>query len=143
MEQYLWVLKSTERDLIRELEPERLALLDEDGLMELHKRVRRARNKHSKNYRRGAASGVAEVGARGTAASKSDKSRARAYVFEEALSIVSGELARVAHDAAEALKDSGLRGPGPASRPARNRRAPRMARWAPDASARTARRPAA
>ena len=35
MEQYLWVLKSTERDLIRELEPERLALLDEDGLMEL------------------------------------------------------------------------------------------------------------
>ena len=108
MEQYLWVLKSTERDLIRELEPERLARLDEDGLMELHKRVRRARNKHSKNYRRGAASGVAEVGARGTAASKSDKSRARAYVFEEALSIVSGELARVAHDAAEALKDERL-----------------------------------
>jgi len=108
MEQYLWVLKSTERDLIRELEPERLALLDEDGLMELHKRVRRARNKHSKNYRRGAASGVTEVGARGTAASKSDKSRARAYVFEEALSIVSGELAQVAHDAAEALKDERL-----------------------------------
>jgi len=121
MEQYLWVLKSNELDLIRELEPDRLAQLDEDGLIALHKRVRRARNKHTTNYRRGAAGGVAEVGARGAAASKSDKSRARAYVFEEALSIVSTELARVAHEAAEALKDERLararagRGTGPES----------------------------
>lgn len=108
MEQYLWVLKDKERDLIRELEPQRLAELDEDGLLALHKRVRRARNKHTTNYRRGAAERVSEAGGRGTAAAGSDKARGRAYVFEEALSIVSTELARVAHEEAEALKDERL-----------------------------------
>ena len=85
MEQYLWVLKSSELDLIRELEPERLAPLDEDALL----------------------------------AAGSDKARARAYVFEEALSSVSTRLAEVAHEAAEALRDERLeraragRGTGP------------------------------
>lgn len=121
MEQFLWVLKRDELDLIREVEPERIALLDEDGLLALHKRIRRARKKHTTNYRRKAADNVSEAGGRGAAASGSDKSRARAYVFEEALSIVSAELARVAHVAAEELKDERLAraregrstGPGP------------------------------
>ena len=108
MDQYLWVLKRNELALIRELEPERLALLDEDGLLALHGRVRRARNRHTTNYRRKAAGKVPKTGGRGAAARASDKSRGRAYVFEEALSIVSTELARVAHDAAEALKDERL-----------------------------------
>ncbi|GGF17760.1 hypothetical protein [Subtercola lobariae] len=108
MEQYLWVLKHDELNLIRELESERLALLDEDGLLALHKRIRRARNKHTTNYRRKAAGEVKIAGNRGIAASKSKKARARAYVFEEALSIVSAELARVAHEAAETLKDERL-----------------------------------
>ena len=108
MDQYLWVLKQDELDLIRELEDARLAQHDEDGLLALHKRVRRARNKHTTNYRRKAASEVSEVGGRGAAANKSDKARARAYVFEEALSIISAELARVAHVAAEELKDERL-----------------------------------
>ena len=108
MEQYLWVLKDNELDLIRELEEDRLALLDEDGLLALHKRIRRARNKHTNNYRRKGAVEVAEAGGRGAAAKKTDKARARAYVFEEALSIISAELASVAHVAAEALKDERL-----------------------------------
>ncbi|WP_363354463.1 hypothetical protein [Microbacterium sp. LMI12-1-1.1] len=108
MEQYLWVLKDKELGLIRELEPDRISRLDEDGLLSLHKRVRRARNKHTTNYRRGAAERVAMAGGRGTAAAGSDKARARAYVFEEALAIVSAELARVAHEEAEALKDERL-----------------------------------
>ncbi len=108
MEQYLWLLKSKELDLIRELEPERLAELDEDGLLALHKRVRRARKKHTTNYRRGAAGKVAEAGGRGAARPASDKARGRAYVFEEALAIVSDELGRRAHQEAEALKDERL-----------------------------------
>lgn len=108
MDQYLWVLKDKERDLIRELEPERLAELDEDGLLALHKRVRRARNKHTTNYRRGAAERVEQAGGRGAAAAGSDEARGRAYVFEEALSIISAELARVAHEQAEELKDERL-----------------------------------
>ena len=105
MEDSLWVLKETELDLIRELEPARLAALDEDELLALHKRVRRARNKHVKKYRRDASERVGEAGGRGAAAPKSDKARLRASVFEEALSRVSAELARVAHEEAEALKD--------------------------------------
>ncbi|MEL4320336.1 hypothetical protein WJX64_15075 [Leifsonia sp. YIM 134122] len=108
MEDSLWVLKDDELDLIRELEPERLAELDEDGLLALHKRVRRARNKHVKRYRRDAASRVEEAGGRGAAAPTSDKARLRASVFEEALARISAELARVAHEEAETLKDERL-----------------------------------
>jgi len=39
-------LTASQGDLIRETEPARLALLTEDELIELHQRVRRARNKH-------------------------------------------------------------------------------------------------
>ncbi|MFD5600172.1 hypothetical protein ACFWHR_08950 [Leucobacter sp. NPDC058333] len=119
MDQYLWVLKDKERDLIRELEPERLEPLDEEELLALHKRVRRARNKHTTNYRRGAAERVELASGRGAAAAGSDKSRGRAYVFEEALSIVSDRLARVARETAEELKDERLararagKSPGP------------------------------
>jgi len=90
------------------LEPERLALLDEDGLLHLHKRVRRARNKHVTRYRRNAAGRVTEAGGRGAAAPTSDKARLRASVFEEALARISAELARVAHEEAELLKDERL-----------------------------------
>lgn len=104
MDQYLWVLTKKQLDLIRELEPGRLAALDEDGLLALHKRIRRARNKYTTNHRRKAAGKVAESGGRGKASKQSDKARARAYVFEEALSLVSAELTTVAHAAAEELK---------------------------------------
>jgi hypothetical protein len=108
MEDRLWVLKDAERDLIRELESERLAEFDEEGLLALHKRVRRARNKHVKRYRSDAASRVKTARARGAAAPTSDKARLRASVFEEALARASAELARVAHEAAEVLKDERL-----------------------------------
>ncbi len=55
MENYLRVVKESEQDLIRELVPARLEALDEEELLALHRRVRRARNKHTKNYRRKAA----------------------------------------------------------------------------------------
>ena len=121
MDDYLWVLKDSERDLVRELEPERLAALDEDGLLKLHKRVRRARNKHVTNYRRRASKNVAHAGGRGAAAPKGAKSRLRAEAFEEALAIVSERLAVVAHEQAEQLKAERLaraqanRSTGPAS----------------------------
>lgn len=126
MQDYLWVLKDAERDLIRELEPDRIEGLDEDALIDLHRRVRRARNKHTSNYRRKAALAVQEEGARGAAHPKGSKSRLRAEVFEEALSIVSTRLAHVAHEESERLKrerlelaqrnrNSGPEGTGPAA----------------------------
>ncbi|HOA26943.1 MAG TPA: hypothetical protein PKY27_05725 [Arachnia sp.] len=104
MQDYLWVLKESEKDLMREIEPERMNQLDEDGLIALHRRVRRARNKHTTNYRRKAAKNVAEKGARGEAYAKGGKARFRAEAFEEALSLVSARLAEVAHEQAEQLK---------------------------------------
>lgn len=104
MEALTGILKKDELDLIREIEPKRMNMLDEDELLALHKRVRRARNKHSKNYRRRAAAGVAEEGARGNARPRHGKASQRAEVFEEALSRVSLRLAAVAQEAHEALK---------------------------------------
>lgn len=104
MDDYLWVLKREELDLVREIEPERMDPLEEDQLIALHKRVRRARNKHVKNYRRKAAAAVSEAGGRGAARPGNKKSLLRAEAFEEALSRVSDRLAVVAHDQAEQLK---------------------------------------
>lgn len=121
MDDYLWVLKRDERDLMRELEPDRIVDLDEDELLALHKRVRRARNKHVNNYRRRGARTVATEGGRGAAYPKGAKERLRAEAFEEALAIVSERLATVAHEEAERLKTERLeraragRGTGPES----------------------------
>jgi hypothetical protein len=108
MDEYLWVLKKPELDLVREIEPERMAALDEDELIALHKRVRQARNKHVGNYRRKAAKRVAEAGGRGAARPGNKKSLWRAEAFEEALSRVSQRLAEVAHEQSEALKNERL-----------------------------------
>ena len=108
MDDYLWVLKKDELDLVRELEPARIEKLDEDELIDLHRRVRRARNKHVKNYRRKAARDVEDVASRGDAGPRGGKARWRAAAFEEALSIVSERLAAVAHAAAEDLKQERL-----------------------------------
>lgn len=104
MEEYLWVLKRSELDLMREIEPERMHALDEDELLALHKRIRRARNKHVTNYRRKAARSVQDAAARGSAHHKGAKERLRAEAFEEALAQVSDRLADVAHEEAERLK---------------------------------------
>jgi len=108
MEAYLWVLKRSELDLIREIEPERMAMLDEDELLALHKRIRKARNKHVGNYRRKGALRVAEAGGRGAARPGNKKAHLRAEAFEEALSRVSDRLGVVAHEQAEALKQERL-----------------------------------
>lgn len=108
MEEYLWVLKRGELDLMREIEPDQMAQLDEDELLALHRRIRRARNKHTTNYRRKAARTVEEKGSRGAAKPKGAKDRLRAEAFEEALSRVSERLVEVAHEQAEQLKQERL-----------------------------------
>ncbi len=101
------VLRSlTEKDTVLILETKRknLESLDEDALVDLHNRVRRARNKHSKNYRRGAADRVAATGTRGGARPSNQRNRDRAEVFEDALARVSKRLATVARRSATALR---------------------------------------
>jgi hypothetical protein len=101
-------LTETEQMLVRDTERDRLAELDEDGLVELHTRIRRARNKYVKVYRRRAAARVADVGGRGKAYAKNTRSRAKAEVFEDALARVSERLAAAARASAQALRDERL-----------------------------------
>lgn len=108
MERYLWVLKDAERDLVRDTQPERLVVLDEDGLSDLHKRVRRARDKHTSNYRRAAAGNVEKAGGRSAARKANATAKARAYVFEDALARVSEALAHAAQEQAQLLRDERL-----------------------------------
>ncbi|WP_347350685.1 hypothetical protein [Intrasporangium sp.] len=97
-------LKADEKDLVRETDPDQMALLDEDDLLALHSRIRKARNKHTKNYRRRAAARVEEVGGRGEARPKNRRAAEKAEVFEDALARVSHEVDLRARQAAEDLK---------------------------------------
>lgn len=97
-------LTEPELALVREAEPERLTGLDEDALVALHDRVRRARNKYVKAYRRRGAALVEEAGGRGKAGPRNTRRRAKAEVFEDVLARVSQQLAEAARASAAALQ---------------------------------------
>jgi hypothetical protein len=118
-------MTKTERRLVSETEREALVELDEDALLELHSRVRRARTKHVKNYRRAASARVVESGSRGIAYPKNQRDRDKAEVFELALARVSRQVEVKAKPAAAELRAERLQAaraakatPGLASAPA-------------------------
>ncbi|MGZ4650060.1 MAG: hypothetical protein ACXV3A_05935 [Kineosporiaceae bacterium] len=100
----LAVLNDAERLLVAETEATALADLDEDAVVALHTRVRRARSKYVTRYRRAAATRVQEQGGRGMARPKNTRARQKAEVFEEALGRVSTRLGELAAQAAAELK---------------------------------------
>jgi hypothetical protein len=102
-------MTESEQALIRETESGRLDDLDEDELLDVHDRIRRARNKHVKLYRREAASRVEDVGGRGAARPKNRRSAQKSEVFEDALARVSRYLAKAARRSAAELKAERLR----------------------------------
>lgn len=101
-------LNKSEKSLIRETKAKQMATLDEDGLVDLHKRIRRARDKYVGIYRRQASSRVPAKGARGTARPKNSRNAGRAEVFEDALARVSERLSKVAAKSARDLKKQRL-----------------------------------
>lgn len=116
-------LTAAQADLVRETEPKRMEKLDEDALLDLHTRVRRARSKYVKLYRQTGAARVGMKGARGHARPGNVGNAAKAEVFELALARVSARVDVVARAAAEELKAErlaavaatrGSSGPGPA-----------------------------
>jgi hypothetical protein len=98
------MLNETEKGLLRAAEPKALKKLDEDGLAELHDRIRRARNKYSKLYRRRAGAQVKSDRARKQASASHAKTSRKAEGFEDALARVSTALAAEAAKSAESLK---------------------------------------
>jgi hypothetical protein len=138
MDALLGSLAEAELTLVRETGPDRLAELDEDALIELHTRVRRARNKHVKLYRRQAAARVEDAGGRGKARPRNARNRGKAEVFENALAAVSRQLAVAAQASATALEAERLAQDEPARTTGVRVTAPAPAPLAPQ---RTDRRP--
>ena len=85
-----------------------MAALTEDAVLALHKRIRRARNKYVTNYRRQGSVGVKKHGGRGKSRPKNMHAAQKAEVFEDALARVSTQLAELAGQAAERLKQARL-----------------------------------
>ena len=126
------MLNETEKALLREAEPRASASLDEDALLDLHDRIRRARNKYSKLYRRRAQGQVAKDASRGRAHAAHARTAAKAEAFEDALARVSHVLAKAARARATALRAERLETARRQQRPAR--REPRRSARANSAS---------
>ncbi len=97
-----------ERMLVHDTERDAIADLDEDELLALHTRIRRARTKYVKNYRRGASAKVSARGGRGFSYGKNQRDRDKAEVFELALARVSRQVGIRANQAAAELKSERL-----------------------------------
>jgi len=97
-------LTEAEKVLVNETSREAMTELDEDQLLDLLTRVRRARTKYVKLYRRRASAQVPESGGRGFAHPINQRDRDKAEVFERALARVSRRVQVVAKQAADDLK---------------------------------------
>ena len=97
-------LTDAERLLVAETERDALKRLDEDELLDLHQRIRRARTKYVNNYRRAASAAVAQVGGRGKSYPKNQRDRDKAELFESVLARVSREVAAAARRASMELR---------------------------------------
>jgi hypothetical protein len=97
-------LTKSERSLVAETERKRLIDLDEDGLLALLDRVRRARNKHVQLHRQEVGRQVSAKGARGMASTPPRRSASKAEIFEDALARVSSELGKRARASAAELR---------------------------------------
>ncbi|MBS9372295.1 hypothetical protein [Rhodococcus sp. B50] len=101
-------LSEDEYTLIRETKKSQTEGLDEDELIDLHTRIRRARNKYVKLYRRAGAGKVESKKSRAKGKSANERNAAKAEVFEDALARVSRRLAAEARKSAESLKQERL-----------------------------------
>jgi hypothetical protein len=115
-------MTEAEQRLVAETSRAALAGLDEEELLDLQSRVRRARSKYVTLYRRNAAGAVVKRGGRGFSYPKNQRDRDKAEVFESALAAVSKQVGVHAARAAAELRASRLAAAG--SKGARPRTAP-------------------
>src|SRR5688500_10288667 len=97
-------MTGAEQRLVGGTSRDAMAGLDEEELLELHSRVRRARSKYVSKYRRNASGAVVKRGGRGFSYPKNQRDRDKAEVFEAALAAVSKEVGQHAARAAAELK---------------------------------------
>ena len=101
-------MTNAEQRLVAETSKAALADLDEEELLDLHARIRRARSKYVTIYRRSAAGAVVKRGGRGFSYPKNQRDRDKAEVFEIALAAVSKQVGVLAARAAAELRESRL-----------------------------------
>ncbi|HKE71557.1 MAG TPA: hypothetical protein VKB55_20035 [Nocardioidaceae bacterium] len=101
-------MTAAERRLVAETERDAMAGLDEEELLALHTRIRRARSKYVSVYRRKASGAVVKRGGRGFSYPKNQRDRDKAEVFERALASVSREVGVRATQSAAELRASRL-----------------------------------
>jgi len=101
-------MTNAEQRLVAETSKAALAELDEEELLDLHARIRRARSKYVTLYRRSAAGAVVKRGGRGFSFPKNQRDRDKAEVFETALAAVSKQVGVLAARAAAELRESRL-----------------------------------
>lgn len=101
-------LTSKEQLLVAETDKDRLRSLDEDALIELHGRIRRARDKAVTQHRKEFAAHLGSAKARGKVIDAPRRSASKAEVFEAALARVSTSLAAAARASAKELRDERL-----------------------------------
>lgn len=87
---------------------ERLKGLGEDDLDELLTRVRRARNKYTKLYRRQSADLVAAKSTRAGTSTSNQRTKRKAEIFEDALARVASALAAAARATSHTLRQERL-----------------------------------
>lgn len=104
----LAVLNDRERLLVAQTDRVELDRLDEEGVIALHERIRKERNRYVGQYRRAASARVVERGARGEARPRNQHAAAKAEAFEEALSRVSRRLSALSRQAAADLRAARL-----------------------------------
>ena len=101
-------MTAAEQRLVAETARDAVAGLDEDELLALHARIRRARAKYVTTYRRRASGAVARRGGRGFSYPKNQRDRDKVEIFESALASVSKEVGVHAARAAAELRASRL-----------------------------------
>jgi len=101
-------MTDAEQRLVSETSRAAMADLDEEELLDLQARIRRARSKYVTIYRRSAAGAVVKRGGRGFSYPKNQRDRDKAEVFETALAAVSKQVGVLAARAAAELRDSRL-----------------------------------
>ncbi|MFD6897646.1 hypothetical protein ACFWB0_24310 [Rhodococcus sp. NPDC060086] len=101
-------LSEDEFVLVQETKKSQITELTEDDLIDLHTRIRRARNKYVKLYRRSGADKVGKKKSRASGRAANQRNAGKAEVFEDALARVSRRLATVARQSALELKEERL-----------------------------------
>ncbi len=98
------MFSATEQTLLVQTERERLAKMSEDELDELFTRVRRARTKYTKLYRRQSADLVAAKSSRAGTSTSNQRTKRKAEILEDSLARVATALGAAARATAKELK---------------------------------------